>query len=131
MPKKSRTGKKKRPLYGPQGKKTAIANVPKLTEEEIRGIKKAKKLNYIAMGFLIVALIIIGVAPSIAKEAFQYKLVVSLGYLCTMSAGVCMLNTANYVVENRVRMTKISGWLMIGFGVLGIVFAFFGERLQG
>ena len=48
--KKSRTGKKKRPQYGPQGTKEHEA--PKPTQQEVKQYKNARRANYGSIGLL-------------------------------------------------------------------------------
>ena len=60
--KKSNTGKKKRPLYGPQGTKTN--EVPEPTKQEIQLYKNARRANYASIGLLLVAMVLLFVSPN-------------------------------------------------------------------
>lgn len=118
--KKSRTGKKKRPQYGPQG--TKVNEVPLMTEEQIRSYKNARRANIASIGLLIAAMIMLFVAPNAYEGDIKNAIIVFVAYAFTIVAGGLVLYTKDYVVPERVKMTKITAWLMIGVGIFGIVF---------
>lgn len=118
--KKSRTGKKKRPQYGPQGQK--VNEVPALTEEQIKNYKNARRANYASIGLLIVAMIMLLFAPNAYDGNVSNAILVLIAYVLTIIAGGLILYTKDYVVPDRVKMTKITAWVMIGVGIFGIAF---------
>ncbi len=121
--KKSRTGKKKRPQYGPQG--TKVNELPPLSEEEIKHYKNARRANYASIGLLVVAMIMLLFAPNAYDGKISNALIVIVAYVLTIVAGGLILYTKEYVVPERVKMTKITAWVMIGVGVFGIIFTLF------
>lgn len=125
MAKKSRTGKKKRPLYGPQGNYVPKQQV-QLSEEEIQNIKRARRANYWAMGLLIVAMLCIFFAPNMTKNQTIYNLIMGGSYMLTIVAGGLILYTSGFVTNDRVKMTKITAYVMIGLGISGVLFTFMG-----
>lgn len=121
--KKSRTGKKKRPQYGPQGQK--VNEVLALTEEQIKNYKNARRANYASIGLLIVAMIMLLFAPNAYDGNVSNAILVLIAYVLTIIAGGLILYTKDYVVPDRVKMTKITAWVMIGVGIFGIAFTLF------
>lgn len=121
--KKSRTGKKKRPQYGPQG--TKANEVPTLTEEELKNYKNARRANYASIGLLVIAMVMLLFAPNTYDGQFKNALIVLVAYVLTIIAGGLILYTKEYVVPERVKMTKITAWVMIGVGTFGIIFTLF------
>lgn len=121
--KKSRTGKKKRPQYGPQG--TKANELPPLSEEQIRNYKNARRANYASIGLLVVAMIMLLFAPNAYDGNVMNAIMVLVAYVLTIIAGGLILYTKEYVVPERVKMTKITAWIMIGVGVFGIIFTLF------
>ena len=121
--KKSRTGKKKRPQYGQQGQK--VNEVPALTEEQIKNYKNARRANYASIGLLIVAMIMLLFAPNAYDGNVSNAILVLIAYVLTIIAGGLILYTKDYVVPDRVKMTKITAWVMIGVGIFGIAFTLF------
>ena len=119
----SSTGKKKRPQYGPQG--TKVNELPPLSEEQIRNYKNARRANYASIGLLVVAMIMLLFAPNAYDGNVMNALMVLVAYVLTIIAGGLILYTKEYVVPERVKMTKITAWIMIGVGVFGIIFTLF------
>ena len=117
--KKSRTGKKK----SPQGQK--VNEVPALTEEQIKNYKNARRANYASIGLLIVAMIMLLFAPNAYDGNVSNAILVLIAYVLTIIAGGLILYTKDYVVPDRVKMTKITAWVMIGVGIFGIAFTLF------
>lgn len=124
MVKKSRTGKKKKPLYGPQGH--YVEPQPTLTKEDIINLRRARRANYTAIALLVAAMIFIFFAPNIAKEQSAYNLIVGGAYILTMIGGGLILYTSRFVTEERVRMTKITAYVMIALGIFGLIFTLMG-----
>lgn len=128
MPKKSRTGKKKRPLYGPQG---SLENQPTPeTIEQVKEVKKARRANWGAIILLVIAMIMIFFAPNYTHDNLTYNIVCGTAYAITTVAGVLILYTAKFVEEKRLLMTRITGWLMVGLGLFGVVFSILGQAPQ-
>lgn len=118
--KKSRTGKKKRPEYGPQGTKTNAG--PQPTEEEIQQYKTGRRANFLSLGLLVVAMILLLVGPNVDGGGAGSIVVVSLAYVLTIVAGCMMLYTTRFLLPERVRMTRICAWVMVGVGIAGLFF---------
>lgn len=125
MAKKSRTGKKKRPLYGPQG---TLQNAPSpVTAAEKKEMSNARRANYGAIGLLLVAMVLIFFAPNMTDNNATYNLICGIAYAITATAGALILYTMRFVEEKRLLMTRITGWLMVGLGLFGIVFSIMGQ----
>ena len=120
---KSRTGKKTRPQYGPQG--TKVNELPPLSEEQIRNYKNARRANYASIGLLVVAMIMLLFATNAYDGNVMNAILVLVAYVLTIIAGGVILYTKEYVGPERVKMTKITAWIMIGVGVFGIIFTLF------
>jgi uncharacterized membrane protein YbaN (DUF454 family) len=128
MPKKSRTGKKKRPLYGPQG---SLENGPApVSPQEVQEYRNARRANWGAIFLLVVAMVLIFFAPNFTHDNLTYNIVCGIAYGITAAAGVLILYTAKFVEEKRLLMTRITGWLMVGLGLFGIVFSILGQAPQ-
>ncbi|MDO4280639.1 MAG: hypothetical protein Q4C56_03315 [Peptococcaceae bacterium] len=122
--KKSRTGKKKRPQYGPQGKKTNEA--PQMSAEELNNYKQARRANYAAIGLLLVAMVLLLVSPNSLGGTVAQSIVVIIAYAVTIVAGALILYTKKYVVPGREKMTGITGWVMVGVGICGLLLTAYG-----
>lgn len=117
--KKSRTGKKKRPQYGPQGQKTNEA--PQMTPAQFSEYKQARNANYAAIACLIVAMVLLIAAPNIGGDISTASIALTaVAYAVTMVGGALILYTSKYVVENREKMTRITGFVMIFIGAFGL-----------
>ena len=122
--KKSRTGKKKRPQYGPQGTKKNEA--PVYSEEDLKNYKNARHANYLSIGLLVVAMILLLVGPNVSSGNSMVNLIVIvIAYVLTIISGGLILYTKKYVIPDRVKMTTITGWSMVGVGVFGLIFTFY------
>ena len=113
--KKSRTGKKKKPQYGPQGTKTHEGPAP--TAEQVRAYKNAKRANYGSIGLLIVAMILLLVAPSSEGAAAWISI---FAYILTIISGALIHYTSKYVVPERLKMTRITSTVLIVVGAVGL-----------
>lgn len=118
--KKSRTGKKKRPLYGPQG--TKEHEVPQATAEEIKKYKQARRANFASIGLLLVAMILLFVSPNALTGNIANAVSVMVAYALTIIAGCLILYTTKYVVQERVKMTKITAGVLVVFGAVGLFY---------
>ena len=116
--KKSRTGKKKRPEYGPQGTKTNA--VPEPTKQEIKLYKNARRANYASIGLLLVAMILLFISPNSLNGNVSNAVTVIIAYVLTVIAGCLILYTVKYVVPERAKMTKITAGVLIVIGAAGI-----------
>ena len=119
--KKSRTGKKKRPEYGPQGTKTTAAAVQTVSEEDLKHYKNARRANFTSIALLIFSMILLIVAPNMPGNGAANLFAIIVAYSLTIIAGGLILYTKKYVVANRTKMTTITGWLMVGVGVFGLM----------
>ena len=119
--KKSRTGKKKRPEYGPQGTKTIEAATNNVSEEDMKNYKNARRANFSSIALLIFSMILLLVAPNIPGNGAFNLFAVIVAYTLTIVAGGLILYTKKYVVPQRTKMTTITGWMMIGVGSFGLV----------
>ncbi len=118
--KKSRTGKKKRPEYGPQGTKTNAVLQP--TEKEIQQYKAGRRANFASIGLLLIAMILLVLAPNTLDGQASNAVLVIIAYCCTIAAGGVMIYTTRFLVPDRVKMTRIMGGVMIVIGAAGIFF---------
>ena len=96
--------------------------MPALTEEQIKNYKNARRANYASIGLLIVAMIMLLFAPNAYDGNVSNAILVLIAYVLTIIAGGLILYTKDYVVPDRVKMTKITAWVMIGVGIFGIAF---------
>ena len=99
--------------------------MPPLSEEQIRNYKNARRANYASIGLLVVAMIMLLFAPNAYDGNVMNAIMVLVAYVLTIIAGGLILYTKEYVVPERVKMTKITAWIMIGVGVFGIIFTLF------
>lgn len=116
--KKSRTGKKKRPQYGPQGTKQNEA--PQATPQEVKLYKNARRANYASIGLLLVAMILLFVSPNSMNGSAGDAVKVMIAYALTIISGGLILYTVKYVVPERAKMTKITAGVLVVIGALGL-----------
>ena len=102
-----------------------IVDTSELTEEQIKNYKNARRANYASIGLLIVAMIMLLFAPNAYDGNVSNAILVLIAYVLTIIAGGLILYTKDYVVPDRVKMTKITAWVMIGVGIFGIAFTLF------
>lgn len=116
--KKSRTGKKKRPQYGPQGTKQNEAQ--QATPQEVKLYKNARRANYASIGLLLIAMILLFVSPNSLNGDTNDAVMVIIAYALTIISGCLILYTVKYVVPERAKMTKITAGVLIVIGALGL-----------
>ena len=116
--KNSRTGKKKRPQYGPQGTKEHEA--PKPTQQEVKQYKNARRANYGSIGLLLVAMVLLFVSPNSLNGDVSNAIMVIIAYALTIISGCLILYTVKYVLPERVKMTRITAGVLIVIGAAGI-----------
>ena len=124
MAKKSRTGKKKKPLYGPQGTlKETRENA--LIEQETMGLKnKGRKHDYSSLALIMVALVIILWKGRTPADTYDYKIWISVAYFVTIISGFLVL-LSNKVRQVTSKVSLVSAYLIIGIGALGIYYTWF------
>lgn len=120
--KKSRTGKKKRPMYGPRAQQSDAQHLQKT---ENPAIKKARRSNYISVACLIVALIIIlFVGFRYDVQTMAYKGGMTTAYIATLIAGVLMLRSRKHLPEYKSSLNFVP-YMMIFVGIFGIFYTLF------
>ncbi len=119
--KKSRTGKKKRPEYGPQGTKKNETQKTQVSLDQFSGNPKARKANYGAIACLVVAMVVLLIAPNVGGGTSMTSIVLtSIAYLMTVLGGGLIMYTSDYIEEKRKKMTRITGVVMIVIGAFGL-----------
>ena len=119
MAKKSRTGKKKKPLYGPQG------TLNEKIEKETEVLKnKGRKYDYGSLALIMVALVIILWKGRTPVEDYDYKIWISVAYAVTIISGFLVL-MSNKVRQVSSKVSLVSAYLIIGIGALGIYYTWF------
>lgn len=116
--KKSRTGKKKRPQYGPNGTKELEAKLP--SEEEVQKYKSARRANFASIGLLFVAMILLFVSPNATGGDVRSAVTAIIAYALTIISGFLIYTTTKYVVPERVKMTKVTAGVLIVIGAAGL-----------
>ena len=122
MAKKSRTGKKKKPLYGPQGTLQETRKNEKI-EKETEALKN-KGRKYGSLALIMVALVIILWKGRTPVEDYDYKVWISIAYLVTIISGFLVL-MSNKVKQVSSKVSLVSAYLIIGIGALGIYYTWF------
>jgi len=124
MAKKSRTGKKKKPLYGPQGTLQETRRNEKI-EKEAEALKnKGRKYDYGSLALIMVALVIILWKGRTPVEDYDYKVWISIAYSVTIISGFLVL-MSNKVRQVSSKVSLVSAYLIIGIGALGIYYTWF------
>lgn len=127
MAKLSRTGKKKKPLYGPHGSLTppeekAGEGKVAIKVSEIK--EKSKRLDQMALFVLFIALAIILVKGRMDPRLMEYKLWITSAYVLTIISGVFTFLSRK--LQNAVRKRgSITAFMIIGIGIFGIFYTWF------
>lgn len=125
----SRSGKKKRSQYQMSAAERAKAPVV-ITPEEREREKKRMRFNGVALAVLTVSLILILFAPKFDTMGLPYTVSTTIAYCCTTVAGSLMLYSLRYTKKERQTTTRITGYLMLFVGIVGVlmnVFPHFGK----
>lgn len=120
----SRSGKKKKALYGPRGtlKETQKKIEASTKEEKLR--KKSRKYDYGSLVLIFLALAIILWKGRTPVESMDYKVWISIAYSITILSGVFVL-VSNKVREVSSKASYVSAYLIIGIGAIGIYYTWF------
>lgn len=117
----SRSGKKKKSQYRKTVKEQEQM-VKEATPEERGMEKKRLRFNGVALGLLTVALILMLGAPTFDRMGFlPYQASTILAYVCSLVAGALMLYSLKYTREEKKTTGRITGGLMVGVGLIGLI----------
>lgn len=117
----SRSGKKKKSQYRKTAKEQAEM-AKKVTPEERGMEKKRLRFNGIALGLLTAALIFMLGAPTFERMGFlPYQGSTLVAYGASLVAGGLMLYSLKYTREEKKTTGRITGGLMVGVGVIGLI----------
>ena len=123
--KKSRTGKKKKPQYGPSGTvESEVVKAP-MTAKAKADRTMVRRLSFAAVGLLVAAMVLLIVAPRYAYGGSTYMILMAVAYVLSMAGGVAIFVSSYYQEEKRRMTSKVTGALMVFIGVFGIVNTFF------
>lgn len=120
----SRTGKKKKPLYGPQGTLKETRQIEKETKviSELKG--KSKKFDYGSVLFIFIALAIILWKGRVPVDTMDYKVWITVAYILTITSGFFVL-ASNKIRLVSSKISYFSAYLIIGVGAIGVYYTWF------
>lgn len=120
----SRSGKKKKPLYGPQGTLKETRKKEAVEKVENQQKKQSKKFDYGSLILIFIALAIILWKGRLPIDTMDYKVWISIAYAITILSGFFVL-LSNRIRQVTSKISYLSAYLIIGIGSIGIYYTWF------
>lgn len=120
----SRSGKKKKPLYGPRGIQKEVECISEDIKKSESLKKQSKKYDYGSLILIFLALGIILWKGRTPVESMDYKVWITVAYGITILSGFFVL-ASNRIRQVTSKVSYFSAYLIIGIGALGAYYTWF------